>query len=54
MDAFDEANRYRYDPYAELHEDDFNGLYCACGRRMHASDTECRNCWRDREYPEEE
>lgn len=38
--------------YDHLAEEDFHGLYCACGRRMHASDTECERCWREREYPE--
>lgn len=40
------------DRYDHLEEDEFDGLYCGCGRRMHASDTECERCWRDREYPE--
>lgn len=35
-----------------VHEDDFDGLVCACGKRMHATDTECRDCWRAREYPD--
>lgn len=37
--------------YDHLDEEDFDGAYCACGRRMHASDTECERCWRAREYP---
>jgi hypothetical protein len=39
-------------PYDHLHEEDFDGAYCGCGRRMHETDTECERCWRDREYPE--
>lgn len=38
--------------YDHVDEDDFDGLICACGQRMHASDTECRDCWRAREYPD--
>ena len=40
------------DPYDHLDDDEFDGLYCACGRRMHAADVECERCWRDREYPQ--
>lgn len=39
-------------PYDHLSDEDFDGLECACGRRMHASDVECATCWRDREYSE--
>lgn len=48
IDAYGEPE----DDYAELDDDDFDGLECACGRRMHASDVECRACWREREYPD--
>lgn len=38
--------------YDHLDEDDFDGTYCACGRRMHESDTECERCYHDREDSE--
>lgn len=46
-------------PIGTPHEDDdavdfntFAGHVCGCGALMHASDTECARCWRERNYPE--